>query len=267
MGFSRSVLLVGDLPDLSGALAGLPCRLIPAENLDSALNNLSSSKTDLVLCDYPSLDPIRASNAQVPVIVLGQALPNQEVLAAMEKAFAYLLPPFEPEHIKDLVREAFENPDQPDSIQIESRKPNFISLRLRCSFATADRLMRFAVQVKSDLPEEERRQAAIAFREMLLNAIEHGGGLNPDQWVRVCRVRSKRAVFYHIQDPGEGFSRVDLKHAAVSNPIDAPDHHVKYRQEMGLRSGGFGILLAQNLVDEIIYNESGNAVVLIKYLD
>jgi len=267
MGLSRSVLLVGELPDLSAALDSLPCRLIPAENLDSALHLLASDKFDLVLCDHTSLNPIRAANAQVPVIVFGHELPNQEVLAAMEKAFAYLLPPFEPGHIKDLVREAFENPDQPDSIQVESRNPRFIILRLRCTFATADRLMRFAVQMKSDIPDEERRQAAIAFREMLLNAIEHGGGLNPDQWVRICRVRSKRAVFYYIQDPGEGFTREGLKHAAVSNPEDAPDQHMKYRQELGLRSGGFGILLAKNLVDEVIYNERGNAVVLVKYLD
>jgi anti-sigma regulatory factor (Ser/Thr protein kinase) len=42
---------------------------------------------------------------------------------------------------------------------------------------------------------------------------------------------------------------------------------VAVREEQGLRSGGFGILLAMKLVDELIYDEKGNDVVLVKYLD
>ncbi len=34
-----------------------------------------------------------------------------------------------------------------------------------------------------------------------------------------------------------------------------------------MRPGGFGVLLAQRLVDQLVYNEQGNEVVLIKYLD
>ena len=39
------------------------------------------------------------------------------------------------------------------------------------------------------------------------------------------------------------------------------------REERGLRPGGFGILLAQAMVDELIYNERRNEVVFVKYLD
>ena len=34
-----------------------------------------------------------------------------------------------------------------------------------------------------------------------------------------------------------------------------------------MRPGGFGVLLAKQLVDELIYSEDGNEVLLIKYLD
>ena len=34
-----------------------------------------------------------------------------------------------------------------------------------------------------------------------------------------------------------------------------------------MRPGGFGVLLAQRLVDELVYNEQGNEVMLVKYLD
>jgi anti-sigma regulatory factor (Ser/Thr protein kinase) len=44
------------------------------------------------------------------------------------------------------------------------------------------------------------------------------------------------------------------------------------RKEQGLRPGGFGILLAQRIIDELTYREKGNEgeegneVLLIKYL-
>jgi anti-sigma regulatory factor (Ser/Thr protein kinase) len=43
--------------------------------------------------------------------------------------------------------------------------------------------------------------------------------------------------------------------------------HQQYRDANGLRPGGFGVLITRNLVDEMIYGERGNDVVLIKYLD
>jgi hypothetical protein len=41
---------------------------------------------------------------------------------------------------------------------------------------------------------------------------------------------------------------------------------VEVRAEAGQRPGGFGILMTRNLVDELIYNERGNAVLFVKYL-
>ena len=58
----------------------------------------------------------------------------------------------------------------------------------------------------------------------------------------------------------------DLHHAAVSYADDSPAEHILYRTEHGLRPGGFGILLARKLVDELIYNEKGNEVLMVKYL-
>jgi anti-sigma regulatory factor (Ser/Thr protein kinase) len=37
------------------------------------------------------------------------------------------------------------------------------------------------------------------------------------------------------------------------------------REELGLRAGGFGILMTRGLVDEMHYNERGNEVRLVKY--
>jgi anti-sigma regulatory factor (Ser/Thr protein kinase) len=70
-----------------------------------------------------------------------------------------------------------------------------------------------------------------------------------------------------VKDPGEGFSLEELRHAAIANPPDSPLLHLDERKEQGLRPGGFGILMAKHVVDEVIYGEAGNDVILIKYLD
>ena len=56
-------------------------------------------------------------------------------------------------------------------------------------------------------------------------------------------------------------------HAAILNPEGHPLEHEHVRNLQGLRPGGFGILIARNMVDEMIYNGRHNEVVLIKYLD
>jgi anti-sigma regulatory factor (Ser/Thr protein kinase) len=38
------------------------------------------------------------------------------------------------------------------------------------------------------------------------------------------------------------------------------------RSERGLRPGGFGLLITRQVVDEVIHNERGNEVILIKHL-
>ncbi len=51
------------------------------------------------------------------------------------------------------------------------------------------------------------------------------------------------------------------------NPSDDPMAHIVLRDQQGMRAGGYGMLLAAGTVDELIYNETGNEVILIKYLD
>lgn len=108
----------------------------------------------------------------------------------------------------------------------------------------------------------------MAVREMLMNAIEHGGASNPDRNVSLACVLTHDAILVHITDPGNGFSGVDLRHAAVGYPeTGSVIEHLEVREQQGIRPGGFGILMAKQLVDELIYNEKGNEVLLVKKLN
>ncbi|MBV8672276.1 MAG: hypothetical protein JOZ33_02480, partial [Acidobacteriaceae bacterium] len=55
-------------------------------------------------------------------------------------------------------------------------------------------------------------------------------------------------------------------HAAIANPPHDPAAHITLREEAGMRPGGYGLLLAAGTVDELIYSEIGNEVLLIKYV-
>jgi len=148
-----------------------------------------------------------------------------------------------------------------------SARPEWLELVAPCSLEVAERLQEFVMQLDSTLPEDVRESVGQAFRELLTNAIEWGGRLDPTQKVRIACLRTKRMRLYRIADPGEGFDIARLAHAAICNPPDDPLEHDRVREQMGLRPGGLGLVMTHALVDEVIYNEKRNEVVLVKYLD
>src|SRR5262249_33986990 len=64
-----------------------------------------------------------------------------------------------------------------------------------------------------------------------------------------------------VRDQGPGFDRTQLPHAAIA---DDPFTHLDVREKLGLRAGGFGLLICQGMVDEMRYNDIGNEVTLVK---
>jgi anti-sigma regulatory factor (Ser/Thr protein kinase) len=258
---------------------GLLVEIDRAENAGQAIVRLIRRPYHLIIVDHVAqgeitevqiayLRALQAIRPESKTIVLVSNTTTRKVIEGLRHgAFAYFGRPFEPAAVRDTIAQALSTPNWSDGIELLSDEPDFISLRLRCRVQTADRLAQFMKEIPSALTEDDRVDLAAAFHEMLLNAIEHGGKLNPDEWVRVSRVRTKRTIVYHILDPGEGFSRTDLPHAAISNPADGPLAHVEVRMEQNMRAGGFGMLIASHSVDEVIYNQQGNEVILIKHLE
>ena len=100
------------------------------------------------------------------------------------------------------------------------RPPGLGRAVVPCDRRSAERIQEFVMRLESDLPADVRASVGQAFRELLMNAIEWGGGLDPRQTVRIACLRAKRMLLFRIADPGKGFSFANLPHAAVSN---APD--------------------------------------------
>jgi anti-sigma regulatory factor (Ser/Thr protein kinase)/ActR/RegA family two-component response regulator len=244
-----------------------------ADNL-AALKLVEASRFDLIVTgekttgqeDVQFLRSIRCIHPHTRVIILTDETTSADVISAIrEHAFNYFSRPFSLTSLKASVEDAVEAPCWDDGIEITSATPGWIRLRVRCEIKTAERLMQFFHEM-IDLPEAERDVVAMAFRELLMNAIEHGGKFDPNQYVEISYMRTSRAVACRIKDPGEGFSLEEIPHAAVMNPPNDPLRHLTYREAENLRPGGFGVLLVKNSIDELLYNEQGNEVVLIKYI-
>ena len=216
--------------------------------------------------DEAILDEIRAVRPGVRIVLLApQATPEEVIVALRARVFACFSSPFDASEIADMVARAAEAEQWKDGIRVVSATPDWISVLVNCRLLSAERLVNFFTELRSDVPEAPLDNIMFGFREVLMNAMEHGGGFDPDQVVEVMAVRTARTMVFYLRDPGPGFDFAALPHAAVTRP-DNPLAVAEAREGSGLRPGGFGLLITQRIVDEMLHSERGNEVILIKHL-
>jgi anti-sigma regulatory factor (Ser/Thr protein kinase) len=199
------------------------------------------------------------------VVMTSDDTPETLLLALKSQALRFMPKPIDPTALIETVARAFST-DAALGIEVVSARPDWVELTVPCTREAAARIEGFLAQLDTDLTPEVRESVGYAFRELLMNAIEWGGQLDPDRKVRIACLRAKRMLLFRIADPGPGFRLEDLSHAAIAHEGD-PIEHMKVREEKGLRPGGFGLLLVHAKVDELLYNEARNEVVFVKYLD
>lgn len=90
----------------------------------------------------------------------------------------------------------------------------------------------------------------IALYEAIVNGMRHGNGNNPAKKVRVRAEINFNEARFIIADEGEGFAMDD-----IANPTDPKNLY---------KSSGRGIYLMKHFMDEVIFNDQGNEVTLVK---
>jgi DNA-binding response OmpR family regulator len=278
---STNILLVDDDRAFRHAIATLLTdaghQVRQAPDGPEALSLLSREPFDLMLLDIglPGMSGLDVLAGMRPkhappriVIVTADDTPETLIEAVRGQADRYVRKPFAPSAIVEIVDDVLRAaPAASLPIEVVSARPEWVELVAPCSLMVANRIHAFVMQLEADLPEEIRESVGQAFRELLVNAVEWGGKLDPSRKVRISCIRARRMLLYRIADPGEGFNIERLSHAAISNPEDDPLQHALVREEKGLRPGGLGLAITRSLVDELIYNEARNEVVFVKYLE
>jgi len=275
----KQVLVVDDDRALRHALSAMldnaGFSITEAADGLSALTQIQDRPFDLVILDLglPGIGGLdilsEIQTLKFPpkvIIVTADDTPATVVQAIRDHAYQYVVKPTPPKTIVEMVERLFAAPAL-RQIEVVSARPDWLELVAPCDLETAERIQTFVEKLDAGLPVDIRDSVGQAFRELLLNAVEWGGQLDPNRTVRIACLRTKRMILYRIADPGPGFSPQELTHAAISNEPDEPYGHMMVREKKGLRPGGFGLLMTRTLVDELIYNEAHNEVVFVKYLD
>jgi len=199
------------------------------------------------------------------IIMTSDGTPESLLRAIREQAYEYMSKPFPAKEAVEVAERTLKQNASPP-IEVISAKPHWVELLIPCTREAAERIQSFLMKLEGDLPNDLRDTIGLAFKELLLNAVEWGGKLDPNRKVRIAHVRSSRMLLYRVADPGPGFSFKGLTHAAVGQPADEPIAHVNVRDQLGIRPGGFGIAMIRAMADELLYNEAQNEVIFIKYL-
>ena len=194
-----------------------------------ALEALRAGSFDLMLLDIwmPRMSGLEVLATCAPrnsrskaVVMTSDGTPETVLRAVRDQAYHYVGKPVKPQALLELVHDTLAAKPVPP-VEVISARPDWVELLLPCQLEAADRIHGLLSRLSADLPETVRDHVGYVFSEMLRNAVEWGGGLDPNRKVRVTYVRARRMVLYRIADPGPGFKIEDMAHAAVNYPIEA----------------------------------------------
>lgn len=226
---------------------------------DLILLDLLLPDTDgYAICESLKLD--RETNL-IPIIMITALSGNEDRARGLEVgANHYLCKPFSSSELRKAIDSAFAKL----SDLRRTGTVGEIHFRLKSDTHYLDELntMLGSLFLFSGLTQQQVKQLTTAVRELGCNAIEWGHKKQVERIVTLDYRIDPQKVTIVIRDTGPGFNPRNVPHAA--QPED-PVAHMEVRETLGLREGGFGILMSRGLVDELAYNSTGNEVTLVKY--
>ena len=273
----RTVLIVDDERDTNDILASFvrsrgfePIQLYAGAQVKAAV---AEHKPALILLDImlPGYDGFalcdslkRDRETNLIPIVMVTALEEAQHRAAGVRVGAngYLSKPFTPAQLYEAMDKALAWHEEHQKRGTHG-EINF-DIRSELTYLQQAHDMLADLFAHTPLTDRQIKDLKQAVMEMGGNAIEWGHRKNADLVLRITYRIDPTCVTLIIQDQGPGFNPGDVPHAASD---EDPIGHIDLRNELGIREGGFGIMLARGLVDDFWYNKQGNEVTLIKRFD
>lgn len=270
----RSVLIVDDEHDTNDILASLvqarhfePIQLFEGRPVVDAVHKHAPSLVllDLMLPDVDGfavcerLKRDRRTNLTPVIMVTALHEANHRLQGVRVGANGYLTKPFTPKQLFDAIDDALAW-----RLEHESRgTAGEITFDIRSETAYLQQTNDLLADLYAHTPLTDRQIKDLkqVVLEMGGNAIEWGHRKNAELALRITYRIDPTCVTLIICDQGPGFNRAALAHAASD---EDPIAHLDVRNDLGIREGGFGIMLAKGLLDDFHYNDKGNEVTLVK---
>lgn len=270
----RTVLIVDDERDTNEVLASFvrsrgfePIQLYTGAQVKAAI---VEHKPALILLDVmlPDFDGFAVCDALkrdretnlIPIIMVTALHEDRHRVAGVRVgANGYVSKPFSPEQLFQAMDEALAWHEE-HRRRGSSGEINF-DIRSELTYLQQANDMLADLFAHTPLTDRQIKDLKQAVMEMGGNAIEWGHRKNAELTLRITYRIDPEAITLIIQDQGPGFNPGRVPHAASD---EDPIGHIDLRNELGIREGGFGIMLARGLVDDFHYNDLGNRVTLIK---
>ncbi len=248
--------------------------VLDASSGDEALELLSGRRVDVLIADVRMPGPrpehlIRLARQGTPGlgVVVITAYPSDSMVVGCMRAGAvrFLIKPFRNEEILDAVASAMDEAAEPevsDSIKVRSDFRGWVELTAPSRECYLEKLEVFVdLLYGTELTQEEKDDLKIAISEIVSNAVEWGNRNDAQRTVRVSYCMFPTEIVFKIADEGVGFDP-----ASVPDPSADPIAHILGRAAEGKRVGGYGLYITRKIMDKVIYNEQGNAVIMSKLL-
>ena len=265
-------------------------QILIATNGLEALQVLKQQPVDLVLTDMQmdqmdGLELVEAVRADYPLtpVILMTALGSEEIaVRALEKgAASYVAKRRLQQDLLEIVQQVLDNSDEnrTQSRLMHRMDRNEFSFVLNNDLSLVHSMVKYlqhTLRCVRLADESDRLRVGIAVEEALLNALYHGNlevssdlkETDPNLFEETARQRSleepyrNRRIFvdalvsresasFTVRDEGQGFDPSSLPDPCDLENLEKPS--------------GRGILLMRSFMDEIIFNERGNEVTLVKH--
>ncbi len=253
----RKILIIDDHDDLATALEQVFTHMghtvTIAENRDQALSIGKLEAYDLVLTDLAGPASALRFNGEVCLPKIGPVDETEHIKAFKLCAANFRRNEFDEDQLKNLVATILDYKIRfVDTETVVQRMRESIEFELPTAISLMHIVLEYLLKrvEKLGVINPEQSNLFVALDEAFVNAVKHGNRFDTQKLVRITAEVSKQEARFTIEDEGEGF---DV--ANVPDPLD-PDNLFK--------SSGRGVLFIYNIMDEVIYNERGNRLTMVK---
>lgn len=254
----RRILIIDDHDDLTTALRDVFEKtghlVVSVESRKEALDIKDIEDFDLVITDLDSENFHTQNNDSI------SCLPNISLNGSNEhfKVFKICASNFRRDNfneseLKEFVETILNYKAQfVDKLEIVQNLHERIEFELPSAISTMHSILEYLMKrvEKLGVVNAEQSNLFIALDEAFVNAVKHGNKFDNTKLVKVSSDVSVKEARFTVEDEGDGF---DVN--AIPDPLD-PNNLFK--------TSGRGVLFIYNIMDEVVYNERGNRLTMVK---